>query len=177
MTFYFDACLSKRIAKFIKELGVSVVTTKGVFGDDSVDDEMWMLVCGMFGWVIVTTDARIRKNPGQRKLLEALPCVTFFIEDRYVNLGIFAQASYMAGHWQRLAETAATAQPRTSFRMDRYGHIVESEEYERERQRKAQQRQEAYRLRKAGKDGGVTVEGRGGEAEGGRPAAQAPKAE
>ena len=137
MTFYFDNCLSKNIAKALRCLGVDVLVPEDIFNDDSVDDKVWMPYASKQHWVILTSDKRIRKNPGEREIFESLEAVTFFLYEKYVNQPLFQQAAYIFKHWEHISKKASHVKLGTSYRMAENGEIVESGQYE---QKRAKQR-------------------------------------
>ncbi len=147
MTFYFDACLSKRIVKVLKYLDVDAIGPEDVFRDASIDDVVWLPVASKNGWAILTSDRRIRKNPGEREIFEALDCITIFMYERYVRQELFAQVSYITKHWEKIEKTATHAKPKTSFRMKANGQIMESEEYVREQASRNRRKRKGKRKR------------------------------
>ncbi len=140
MTFFFDACLSKRIVKVLQDLDVEAIALEDEFGDSAVADTEWLRVASEKRWVVVTSDERIRRNPVEREVFEQSGLVTVFVYDGYAKQGLFQQAAWMIAHWKAIDQATARARPGTSFHANCNGKVMEWSEYEDERKRKRQRK-------------------------------------
>ena len=80
MRYFFDECLSHRLALMLRALDEDVVHISEAEGFARGDkDPVWLPKLATLGWVLVTDDARIRRKPDERALIEGLKIRAVFI--------------------------------------------------------------------------------------------------
>lgn len=122
MTFLFDACVSSNLVAILKLLGVDALHLHDRFSPDTPDPE-WLPEVGRKGWVLVTADGRINRNPAERQLLREAGMTTFFLVRDFPRMTIFEQVSCIAKWWPRIAAEAAKNRPGTHLRVNRNGSV------------------------------------------------------
>jgi len=82
VTYFFDNCISSKIARIIKDTRRSdVVHLSDEFPrvqyPNGVPDPVWIPVVGEREWVVVSGDLRILRNPAHRRTLEKANVVAY----------------------------------------------------------------------------------------------------
>lgn len=128
MTFFFDECVSKNIAEALNCLvkPTVILHLRHEFEEGAGDAE-WIPIAGENGWVIVTTDGRIRKNSAEQEALEAANVISVFIFKEYPRWGIWDQVVWMVKYWPKIEGQAKKAQRGTTFYVNARGKITEME--------------------------------------------------
>ena len=80
-------------------------------------------LAGESGWVIVSGDLRIRKNPHELRAWQKAGHTTFFLKKGWIDLGFWDQAWKFAKVFPELIEAARTAKPGTAFFLTVNGKI------------------------------------------------------
>jgi predicted nuclease of predicted toxin-antitoxin system len=71
VVFFVDRSLGgKLVVQALQAAGVEVVVHDNVFGQNTPDQD-WLAVAGKRGWVVLTKDSAIRRNPLERETYRA----------------------------------------------------------------------------------------------------------
>jgi PIN like domain len=93
--FFFDNNLSTKLAKSLHVLVEpehQVVHLKDRFAANT-PDETWMAVLAReSGWIIISGDLQIRKNPHEVQAWRAAGHTTFFLKSGWINYSFWVQA-------------------------------------------------------------------------------------
>lgn len=122
MTFFFDNTFSTRVVEVLKCLGVTAIHLQERFSADTADID-WIPKVAEAGWIVVTGDGRMRKNPVERKALEEAGLVIVIVWKEYLNKDKWHQTWWITKHWQEIQKRASKARPRTSLYVKSSGKI------------------------------------------------------
>lgn len=124
MRFFFDNCVSPRLARAIHQLirpAHEVVALRDRF-EAGAPDTLWIPALGREGdWIIVSGDLRIRTRPQERELLRAAQLTTFFMAGGYMNLPEWEQVRWMVDKWPLIVEQADRVNPGAMFLVPKKG--------------------------------------------------------
>jgi hypothetical protein len=127
-TYFFDNCLPPRLVESIRLLfEPDLRILREEFAETSVKDEDWMPVVARHGWVVVTSDDRIRKNRGQRELLKNLKLRMIFLPSGFPELAFAVQAAKLVGWWPDIAKEGERLKPGTCLLVSMQGKVKELE--------------------------------------------------
>ena len=106
MRFFFDNCVSPRIAEALAVLeadqGTVVKHLRHRFAGSTLDPE-WLGALGQEGdWIICSTDLRIRRNPDNRRAWQEAKLTTFFFSENCANSQIWPQVQEVMRYWQEI---------------------------------------------------------------------------
>ena len=114
MKFFFDNCISPRLARAIHELSKpehEVLALRDRF-DPGTADTVWIPTLGVEGgWTIVSGDLRIRTRPQERELLRAARLTTFFMAKGFMNLPDWEQVRWTKREPRLYQRTDGCIQP------------------------------------------------------------------
>ena len=114
MRFFFDNCISLRIAEAIERLTnpeCEVTHLQQKFPSEVTDPE-WLGTLGdEGGWIIVSGDERIVKNPQNQRAWRQSGLTAFFLKSGWTNFKLWDQAWRLVKYWPSIVEAAARAQP------------------------------------------------------------------
>jgi PIN like domain len=126
--FFFDNTLSTKLAKslhMLLEPEHEVVHLKDRFAANT-PDETWMSILGQeAGWIIISGDLRIRKNPHEVQAWRAAGHTTFFLKDGWINLPFWTQAWKLVKCFPDVVATATKAKGGTFFSVTTSGKIIQ----------------------------------------------------
>ena len=128
MRFFFDNNLSIKLAKSLHVLVEpehDVVHLKDRFAANT-PDETWMSILAQeLGWIIVSGDLRIRKNPHEVQAWRAAGHTTFFLKDGWINLPFWVQAWKFVKCFPDILATATNAKSGRLFIVTTSGKIIQ----------------------------------------------------
>jgi len=123
---FFDNNLSPRIARGLHALTQpdhQVVHLKERFAANT-PDVVWMrALAGEEGWIIVSGDLQIRKNPHEIRAWQEAGHTTFFLKKSWMDLTFWEQAWKFAKVFPDLLETAKRAKSGSVFYLTPNGKI------------------------------------------------------
>jgi alpha-ketoglutarate-dependent taurine dioxygenase len=130
MKFFFDNCISHKLAKAIHAL-VEPEHTVSHLRDhwhqadrQSVSDKEWITNLGREGgWVVVSGDIRIRSRPAERDALRAARLTTFFLADGFATMDKWEQVRWEIDKWPEIVDLAARVATGSTFRVPKRGKI------------------------------------------------------
>ena len=103
MTFFFDANLSPKLAKVLAALGIDAHHHDDVFGPATEDVDIIRVVAAR-GWVYVSADTSVRKNPAERTALVESGIRAVFLSKTILHLRPHQQVSIITGRLDELLE-------------------------------------------------------------------------
>lgn len=126
MKFFFDNNLAAKIAKGLNgfvEPEHQVVHLRTHFPANT-DDAVWMSqLAREEGWVIITADIRIGKNPHEIAAWKQAGHTIFFLKPGWLKMKFWDQAQKFVKYFPDVIEQAARAQRGTSFMITVNGRI------------------------------------------------------
>jgi hypothetical protein len=110
MKFFFDNNLSPRLSRALNELegqhGHDVIHLKEKF-DQKTADEEWITKLGSEGgWVVVTSDYRITKNPHEVLAWQESGLTVFFLRRAWTRVDFWQQAWQIVKRWPDITKIA-----------------------------------------------------------------------
>ena len=78
IVFFIDRCLGKKVATALKAENITVQVHDDHFLPDE-QDQVWLASVGARGWVVVTKDKNIRRNPLEINALRMAGVKTFIL--------------------------------------------------------------------------------------------------
>lgn len=126
MRFFFDNNLAPRLAHGFREFVAGeheVVHLRDRFSADTSDVEWMKSLASEPGWVVISGDVRIGKNPHEIAAWKATGHTIFFLKSGWTNIPFWEQVRKLAKCFQELAETAQAAKPGASFVVTVNGRI------------------------------------------------------
>jgi len=124
VTYFFDANVSSNLAQMLRALGVPVVHLYQHFRKDA-PDEQWIPWVGKQGWVIITNDGRILKNPAERAALERANIKAVFLFRGFSQMKRWPQARWLLRWWPRITNAVCQVAPGTNLYINRMGRVSE----------------------------------------------------
>jgi hypothetical protein len=118
--FFLDNCISPAMAKAIQELARSQrveVTHLSERFDRDIPDVDWISTIGREGWVVVSGDTRISRNPIERAAWQEARFTAFFLDDNWASRSFWVQAAELIRWWPIIGATARTCKPGSGFRL------------------------------------------------------------
>ena len=114
MTFFFDNNLSILLSNGLKAFGENVVHLQEHFPVDT-EDVVWLKYVGRKGWVLITRDERIRRNPAELAALNEHRIGAFFLGGKNLNRCRIIQQTVR--NWPRIKEFADRLHAPYAFRI------------------------------------------------------------
>jgi hypothetical protein len=98
-----DNDISFRIAKALVELGEDVTTVRDEFGPDAKDLE-WIPEAAKKGWVILTADNRLLRNPSEKEMLKKHKASLLVINPFFnkQNVDLWGKAAWIVSRWKKI---------------------------------------------------------------------------
>lgn len=118
MNFFFDNCISYRIARAIDALDErnTIVPLRDKF-DPKIKDPDWIrqLAADDQDWVIVSGDPAITRGRHEREAWLESGLTAFFWEPRWLKIKLWQQATLMLKWWPKLPDQASAVAPGAGF--------------------------------------------------------------
>jgi len=118
--FFLDNCISIAMSKALQELAksqrVEITHLSEKFPRD-ISDVDWIYTIGKEGWVVVSGDTRISRNPVERAAWHEAGFTVFFLDDGWASKNFWIQAAELIRWWPTIAEAARTCKPGSGFRL------------------------------------------------------------
>jgi predicted nuclease of predicted toxin-antitoxin system len=112
--FFFDNNVSKKIVEGLKAFGEEVVHLQDKFPEDSADIE-WLQYVGEKGFVLITRDERVRRNPAEMAAIRKFKVATFFLGGSHLDRCKLIQQ--VVRNWPRIKELSGRTQPPFAYRI------------------------------------------------------------
>jgi hypothetical protein len=110
LRFFFDMCLSPKLAKAMVDLDQPVCHLTETFSPDT-PDEVWMPVVARSKQIVVTSDRRIYNNEGQRRLARSLGMVFMMLPEGFEREKAMRQLELLAKYWPPILKRAERINP------------------------------------------------------------------
>lgn len=130
MRFFFDNCISSKLARAIHSLiepddAVVHLRDRWPAADThSVTDVEWISALGKEGgWIVVSGDLRIRTRPGEREAFRAAKLTAFFMAKSFPILPAWEQARWLVDKWPDITKFAADSGAGSTFEVPKNGKI------------------------------------------------------
>lgn len=130
MRFFFDNCMSPKLARAMHELisplheAVPLRQRWPEADRHSVADVDWIRSLGTEGnWAVISGDIRIRSRPAERDALKAARLTTFFLADGYPKLDKWEQVRWLIEKWTEIVDLSERVARGSTFRVPRRGKI------------------------------------------------------
>ena len=126
MRFFFDNNLAPRLAHGFKAFVAGeheVLHLRDRFPANTPDVEWMKALAAEPGWVIISGDVRIGKNPHEIAAWQAAGHTIFFLKTGWTNIGFWEQVQKLAKCFPDLMESAQRAKPGMSFVVSMNGKI------------------------------------------------------
>lgn len=119
MNFFFDNNISPKLARAIDALegdgGNSVTHLRERFAVNASDED-WISSLGQeSGWVVVTSDYRITKNPHEIRAWQESGLTVFFLRKSWLHITLWEQAWQLIKRWPQIVDTAGRESPGSRF--------------------------------------------------------------
>ncbi len=123
MKFFLDMNLSPRLAHGMQEFGQDVTHLVDHF-DQGEKDEIWLPHVGTNGWILVTRDNRIRRNPAELRALREFQVGAFFLGGKGLSkCDIIEQ---VVRNWRRMNSLAEKTKRPFAYRVPAKGTKLSS---------------------------------------------------
>jgi hypothetical protein len=123
VTFFFDRIIAVGIAIQLRAEGHHIIHLEERF-PASTRDVDWIPVVGQEGWILVTTDRRIRSRKAEKKVLRASQITAFFCDEEFSRKHSASRAQWLRDRWPSIEEHAARAQQGEHFLISWNGRIT-----------------------------------------------------
>lgn len=119
MKFFLDNTLPPLLAKALQALvedeSHTVIHLREKFLPD-IEDGVWINALAQEGgWIIISGDPRITRNPHERAAWLESQLTAFFLKPGWTNLEFWVQASKLVALWPRIMGEASRARPGSGF--------------------------------------------------------------
>jgi predicted nuclease of predicted toxin-antitoxin system len=118
--FFVDRALGKSVVSALREAGASVEAHADHFAPDAPDTE-WLPVVSEKGWIVLTKDANLRRNPLEIRAIAEAEARVFILNSG--NLSRQETIDIFVGALKRIKNFAQGNQPPFIARIDRRGHV------------------------------------------------------
>ena len=123
MTYFFDNNISPHLVNILRELDVDAVHLKQVFKEDTEDVD-WIPQAGQEGWIVVTADREIRRNPAEREALKQNNVTTLFLQRTFLKRTKWPQAEWLIKHWRKIDQQAQALRQGTTILVSDNGKLL-----------------------------------------------------
>ena len=126
MRFFFDNNLAPRLAHGFREFVAGeheIIHLRDRFPAATADVEWMKTLASEAGWVVISGDVHIGKNPHEIAAWKAAGHTIFFLKSGWTNIPFWEQVRKLAKCFQDLVETARKAPPGASFVITVNGRI------------------------------------------------------
>jgi PIN like domain len=122
--FFFDNTFPRPIPAILNLLEVDATHLQDHFPEGTADG-VWIPEIGNRGWVLVSGDHRIRKNPANRHALEKANLITYIVHKNYPQLKRWDQVAWIIRWWPDIETHAGRAIRGRSYHVNPNGKIQE----------------------------------------------------
>jgi hypothetical protein len=130
MRFFFDNCISHKLAQAINALvqpehSATHLRNRWPVADTKpVTDVEWITTLGREGeWIVISGDLRIRTRPGEREALRSAKLTTFFMAKSYPQLPDWEQVRWLIDKWPDIVKFASDSGAGSTFEVPKQGKI------------------------------------------------------
>lgn len=116
MTFFFDNCLSPKVVRALRELGVDAKHLRDEL-PQNIKDTDWIPLVAAKGWAAVTSDTAISRAPVEVDALVCSGLIVFFMPSTFAELDIWAQAHKLFKAWPEIEKIARRAKVGNAYQV------------------------------------------------------------
>ena len=120
MKFIFDHCIakamSKGLAEFTRDREIEIHHLGELFPANT-PDLVWIPRLRDEGYILVSGDIRITKNPVEREAWREAGFTAFFLDDGWSTRGFWPKVLELVRWWPTVMDTAKTCAPGSGFRL------------------------------------------------------------
>jgi hypothetical protein len=124
--FFLDNCISKAMAVAIaaigKSQGIEIVHLTEIF-DAKTPDTVWIPGIKGMGFVVVSGDPRISRNPANRAAWLESGLTAFFLDHGWMDKKLWVQAAELIRWWPIIMDTAKECTPGSGFLLPFKGSV------------------------------------------------------
>jgi hypothetical protein len=106
VSIFVDNCLPRVVVEAMQKLGADVRHLQHVFPNPGTKDEEWIPRVAQEGWVALTDDNRIRRQPKLRALRAEVRLRIVFLPAELSNQRLWDQATWLVKYWPKLHKEA-----------------------------------------------------------------------
>jgi hypothetical protein len=122
MTYFFDNCVSPKLVRMLAALGVDAIALRDKFPVDVKDTE-YLPQLRNTGWVLVTSDLRIRRTKTEAKALMQSGVTSLFLGPSFMKMRLWQQATWLVTHWPQIESSANQLSIGTAARIEYNGTL------------------------------------------------------
>jgi hypothetical protein len=126
VNFFLDNNLSPKLAKCLQVLvqpDHAVIHLKERFAANTPDETWMRALANEEGWVIISMDMRITKNPHELKAWREAGHTTFFLKKGWTHLGFWEQAQKFVKCFPDIIEMASRSSGGSMYSVTVHGKI------------------------------------------------------
>jgi predicted nuclease of predicted toxin-antitoxin system len=120
--YFFDECLSRKVAEALRVLGVDVIHLRDEWGE-GVKDVDWIARIKREGRIVITQDGAMRRKDAERVALRESPVVFVFMNSALTKMDGLKQAGWLLTHWEDIEHGVAKARTGDCFEVTQNGKI------------------------------------------------------
>lgn len=125
MKFFLDNCTSPYHAKglrgFAELQNHEIIHLRERFDQDTPDVDWIRELASEGGWIVISADSRISRNPVERAAWQESGLTAFFFAAPWANDGFWKQSAALVTWWPRIAEQARETPSDYGFLMPKTG--------------------------------------------------------
>ncbi len=118
--FFFDNCISPKLARIFRIMGAEVLHLRDEYAPDTAD-LMWISEVGAKGYIALTVDGRILRNVEEREARRAAKLRTLFLHDSFANSNQWQQLVKLATWWPAIQKAADKCKEGQCFKFSAHG--------------------------------------------------------
>jgi hypothetical protein len=128
LRFFFDNNLAPKLARGFHQFVVGeheVIHLRDRFSEDTPDVEWMKRLASESGWVILSGDVAIGRNPHEVQAWKAAGHTIFFLKAGWTNIGLWQQVQKLARCFSDIIKQAGKAKPGDAFVVTVNGKITQ----------------------------------------------------
>ena len=120
MTFFFDNQMSERIVDGLKAFGENVVHLREEFSGSAKDVE-WLPSVGQNGWILISRDKKLLKNPAEKELFIKYQVGGILLDAK--GLSICDQVEQIVRNWKTIKRLSSSTKKPFAYRFYSKGKV------------------------------------------------------
>lgn len=114
--------MARALQELAKSQGVEITHLSERF-KRNVPDVEWISSIGKEGWIVVSGDTRISRNPVERAAWHEAGFTVFFLDDGWSSKSFWVQAAELIRWWPIIIQTSRSCAPGSGFRLPFQGKV------------------------------------------------------
>jgi hypothetical protein len=116
LRFFFDNCLSPKLARAIAIIADTEIKHLREKFDADTADEVWIPALAQEGnWIVVTADTSITRGRTQRQVWQQSRLIGFYLAGSFPMLDVWEQAWRLVKWWPVILKQASLAAPGSTY--------------------------------------------------------------